>query len=73
MNEDTARRVHDLLMQASGAINDSVAAVHDSGDPGEELMAYKRAAGRVLGAMFSELLTPLYNEHPVLIPPELKD
>jgi hypothetical protein len=72
MNEQTARRVHELLMQASGAIDNSVAAVQDAGVIGDELIEFKHAAGRVLGEMWFGLLEPLYNEHPALIPPELK-
>jgi len=72
MNEDTARRVHALLIQASGAIDDSVGVVQDAGVMDEELKEYKRAAGQVLGEMWFALLKPLYDEHPALIPPELK-
>jgi hypothetical protein len=72
MNEDTARRVHALLIQASGAIDHSVALVQDAGVIGEELTGYKHAAGQVLGEMWFALLKPLYDEHPSLIPPELK-
>ena len=70
MNEGIARRVHQLLLQASSAIDTSVAALEDAGIAGEELRDYQQAAGRVLAGMWDELLRPLYDEHPALIPAE---
>ena len=60
MDEKTARRVSDLLvMQATGALNDCVAAVQDSGVGGGELKAYKQAVGRVLGEIFLATEAPV--------------
>lgn len=70
MTRETAVRVHGLLMTASKAVDQSVAAVQAEGDE-TGLGEYRRAAGRVLEAIMEELLKPLYREHPDLIPPEL--
>ena len=72
MNETIARRIHELLLRASSAIDGSVAAVQDGGVAGEELSAYKQAAARVLCEIWDELLKPLYDENPALVPAELK-
>jgi hypothetical protein len=71
MTEDTARNIHALLLKATGAIDESVAVVQASGVAGEELSDYKHSAGRTLAAIFDELLMPLYEEHRMLVPPEL--
>ena len=72
MTEQTAQAISDLLMRATAAIDESVAVLKDSGAPAEELSDYKHAAASTLGTMFSELLVPLYRQHPSVMPPELK-
>lgn len=71
MNDDTARRVHARLLEASAAIEDSIAVVRDVDVIGEELTAYKLAAAEALGEIWFALLKPLYDEHPTLVPPGL--
>lgn len=68
-NVDAARRVVALLLDASGAIDQSVAEVRDHGTS-EELKAYAKVAGGILGQIMSEALNPLFREHPELVPPE---
>jgi hypothetical protein len=38
----------------------------------EEYQAYRRAVGKVMGAMLTEIMDPIYREHPDLKPKELK-
>ena len=71
MSEDDARRVHALVLQACEAIDASVAAVLETNATSEESTVYRRAAGTVLMEIFDELLKPLYEQHPAIIPPEL--
>jgi hypothetical protein len=40
--------------------------------PGKEFEQYRRAAGRIMGEIFVEILQPLYDEHPDLIPDQLR-
>lgn len=70
MTRDIAIRVHALLMTATNAVDQSVAAVQNGRDE-TELREYRHAAGRVLDAIMEELLKPIYREHSDLIPPEL--
>ena len=69
-NVDAARKVVALLLDASGAIDQSVAEVRDHGTA-EELKAYAKVAGSILGQILSEGLNPLFRQHPELVPPEL--
>ncbi|MEO5820334.1 MAG: hypothetical protein ABIT71_07480 [Vicinamibacteraceae bacterium] len=71
MNEETARRVHSLVVSACAAIDDSVGVVQE-GDDEAELAEYRRSAGTVLAAMMEELLAPIYEQHESLIPPQLE-
>jgi hypothetical protein len=70
MTKDTAARVHQLLLDCSRAIDNSIVVVRDEANE-SDLHEYRHAAGRVLSAVFDELLTPIYREHPDLIPPQL--
>ena len=70
MKKETAARVHQLLLDCSRALDTSVAVVRDDSDE-DDLREYRHAVGRVLTAVFDELMTPIYREHPELIPPEL--
>jgi hypothetical protein len=70
MTRDAAMRIHALLLTASGAIDQSVVIAQTDVDA-DELREYKLAAGKVLAALFDELLMGIYRQHPDLIPPEL--
>jgi hypothetical protein len=70
MTKDTAKRIHEFVLKASAAIDDSVAAGRDDQDE-EGFKAYRSAAARVLDNIMEELLKPIYREHADLIPPEL--
>jgi hypothetical protein len=70
MTKETAARVHQLLLDCSRALDTSIAVVQNESDE-SDLHAYRHAVGRVLMAVFDELMMPIYREHPDLIPPEL--
>jgi hypothetical protein len=69
-NIDAARKVVTLLLDASGAIDQSVAEVKDHGTA-DELKAYAQVAGGILGQILTEALNPLFREHPELVPAQL--
>ena len=69
-NVDAARKVVALLLDASGAIDQSVAEVKNHGTS-DELKAYAKVAGGILGQILNEGLNPLFREHPELVPPEM--
>lgn len=41
-------------------------------DGGENFEWYRRASGKIMGEVFVEVLQPLYDEHPDLVPDQLR-
>jgi hypothetical protein len=69
-NPVQAKKVSDLMLEY-GAKLDALAGELQSQLSEEEFNVYRRATGRVMGAMFLEVMKPLYAAHPGLKPPEL--
>jgi hypothetical protein len=66
MAPDVANRVNALLCDASGLLDESVQVVKDS-CPKEEFERYRLAVGKIMGAMYLDLMSPLiYTDHPDL-------
>jgi hypothetical protein len=61
---DLMRRIGDEIMAAGGAIRRD--------EPPEVFEAYKARFGRVMGAIYDEILAPIYLEHPDVEPIEQK-
>jgi hypothetical protein len=59
---DITRALGDQLMKAAKMIQDA--------ESREVFDAYKQGIGNVMGAMYDEILGPLYKEHPDIEPPE---
>jgi hypothetical protein len=70
-NADIAKRVSELMLDFSTRIDNSIAEVQDNCDS-DEFKAYRKTAGRVLGEIYTDILTPLYLKHPALKPPGMK-
>ena len=70
-DEETARQVIAALDEASSVINESIRLVQNRCS-NDEFAAYRRAAGFVMGYLYTDVLAPLYKQHPSLEPPELK-
>jgi hypothetical protein len=66
-NEHVAKQVSDLMVEFSQRINDSILLVQDNCSE-EEFLAYRRTAGQVLGKIYLDIMTPLYQVHPSLKP-----
>jgi hypothetical protein len=71
MNRDVARKLSDTLIVVQSELNDLVRLLQDECDDGE-FNHYRRQIGGVMAALYSDILSPLYKEHPELIPPEMK-
>jgi hypothetical protein len=69
-DRSSARQVKSTLLQGTGKIDASVKQVMAHCDP-EVADLYRRLAGRVMGLIYTNLLMPLYAEHPDLEPSEL--
>jgi len=63
-----AKKVVDLMHDIAGQIEASIGIVRGNSSS-EQLLAYKRAVGKVIYELYEEVLEPLYKEHPTLRPP----
>ena len=70
MNKTLAEQTS-LLMLAVSAKLDAQLAVLKAQCSEEEFQRYLRGFGYVLGYMFTEIMTPIYVEHPDLKPEQL--
>jgi len=70
-NRELARQVIDALDESSNVINESIRLVKE-GCSEEEFVAYRKAAGFVMGYLYTDVLAPIYKQHPDLEPNELK-
>jgi len=66
MTKTTAQAVSELLRAAAAKLDESVRVVQ--GRAPSELDAYRRSVGRIMGAIYLDLLTPLYAQHPEIEP-----
>ncbi len=71
MRRDIAARVNDLMLEYSAKLNETVALLRESCSE-DEFQVYRKGIGYVMGYMFTEIMTPIYNEHPDLKPPALR-
>ncbi len=70
MDDAIAKEVSNLMLEYSAKLNQSVALVQNHCTE-EEFEKYRTAIGIVMGYMFTEIMRPLYDEHPALTPPSL--
>ena len=66
-NESVAKQVSDLMVELSQKINDSIILVQEKCTE-EEFTTYRRVAARVLGEIYLDIMTPVYQLHPSLKP-----
>lgn len=66
-DKDIARQIGDSMFEIVGQIEASIKVVEQSCSA-QELLAYKRAVGKVIYELYESLLEPLYKEHPNLRP-----
>ena len=66
-DDKTAKRISELMLDLFQRVDESVAAVRELCPP-DEAAAYQKAAGRVACPIVTEVLEPLYQNHPELKP-----
>ena len=71
MQRSTAEQVKETVLDLSRKFDQSAEAVMVRCQP-ELASLYRRLAGRVMGLFFTNVLMPIYREHPALEPPELR-
>jgi phenylpyruvate tautomerase PptA (4-oxalocrotonate tautomerase family) len=69
-NQDIAKEISELMLSYGAKLDASVAVVIDKCSK-EEAIVYKKAVGKIMGAMLLEIMNPLYKQHPELKPKEL--
>jgi hypothetical protein len=70
MKKETAEAVSKLMLEYGAKLDDSVRIVMESCSK-EDFQTYRRAVGKVMGTMLTEIMNPIYREHPDLKPKEL--
>lgn len=71
MNDETAKKICMLMLDISVKLNESVH-LAQYGAPPEEFSTYRAHVGSLIGHIYTDILSPLYREHPSLVPSELK-
>jgi hypothetical protein len=70
-DHDIAKQLIDTLDDCSERINETIRLVKEKCSD-EEFQSYRKAAGFVMGYIYTDVVASLYKEHPDLEPPELK-
>ncbi|WP_028117788.1 hypothetical protein [Ferrimonas senticii] len=70
MTKQEAEQLSLLLMQVSGKLDQSVCFVMDKDSP-ESFTAYRSSAGKIMGALYLEMLQPLWQRYPELLPVQM--
>ena len=70
-SRDVAERVSALMLEVGAKLDASVADVEAS-CPKSEVSDYRRAVGKMMGAMLLDVMNPLYAAHPSLKPKDLR-
>lgn len=66
-SEKVAGEISALMFELNAKLNASIIMVQENCDE-EDFKLYRRAAGRVMGALLMDVLNPLYVDHPSLKP-----
>ncbi len=67
---ETAKQVSELMLEYGSKLDQSVKTVLVNCSK-EELYLYRRAVGKIMAFMLTEIMNPLYSTHPELKPKEL--
>jgi hypothetical protein len=69
-DKELASRLLALLKQISDDLNESIREVQEQCTD-EEFKAYRRGAGMVMGYAYTDVMVPIFLDHPDLVPPGL--
>jgi hypothetical protein len=71
MDKKIAAQIREVLLECSGKVDESLGWVQKSCSQ-EEFQEYRRAAGKIMGAIYFEALEPIFREYPDLQPEGMK-
>ena len=72
MNRASASAVVEAVLAFAPRINESIRDLMMTGPSGPQLNEYRRAAGRVLGYLYTDILRPIFAQYPDLEPESMK-
>ena len=72
MDRTAASAVVEAVLQFAPRINESIRDLMMTGPSGPQLNEYRRAAGRVLGYLYTNVLLPIFAQYPDLEPESMK-
>lgn len=72
MDKRAAKRIVELVLKASGELDESVAFVRDNCSEAQ-FLAHREAVGRAMEDLWVSVLKPIFGEHPDLEPEGLRD
>ena len=70
MEKDIAKKVSNLMLDYGGKLDESLALVQQHCSE-EEFKSYRTSVSRLLTIMLTDVMNPLYEEHPSLKPDKL--
>ncbi|MFO0587017.1 MAG: hypothetical protein U0441_05750 [Polyangiaceae bacterium] len=71
MKRELAGQIVSRVHKVTAEIDDTIALVQkECGE--EEFRAYRSAAGHAMGHLFADILRPIFQEYPELMPEEMK-
>lgn len=71
MRKDVAAKISSLMLTYGAKLDETVELVQGNCSE-EEFKQYRSAVGKVMGFMLTEIMNPIYSEHPELKPTQLK-
>ena len=71
MKEQVARNVSALMLQSVSQLDKTVQIVKENCDK-NEFSTYHKKVGNIMGQVYCDILTPIYDQYPNLMPDELK-
>ena len=71
MDRATAAKVESVMRTISAQINETIRLVMDECEQ-DEFESYRKVAGQLMGEIFCDVLSPIYEAHPDLTPAEPK-
>lgn len=71
MKKETAKQLVAIMLDCSRKLDDAVMLLSDNSEE-DEAIKLRRAAGKIMGHIFVDILDPVYRQHPELEPEELR-
>ena len=72
MKRELAEQIVSKLHRATMEIDETIALVQKECSA-DELHEYRRAAGHAMGYLFTDIIRPIFQQYPDLMPEEMKD